>query len=200
MFPVANRKIKHVLVWLPVLMLIAGYAASCRRDYTPKPRGYFRIDLPEHAYRAYQSSCPFRFEYPVYAKIQADRDPGAEPCWFNIVYPQFRGQIHMSYKEVNGNIDNLIEDARGLVYKHAIKADAIGEQLYTNEEKQVYGILYDIDGNAASSVQFFLTDSTRHFIRGALYFNSIPNADSLAPVIRFCRQDIVHLIESFSWE
>jgi len=175
-------------------------AGACRRNYTPKPRGYFRIDLPEHTYREYRSDCPFSFEFPVYTTLQPDQSRMARPCWFNIVYPEFNGKIHLSYQTVEKNLEELTEDARTLAYKHSIKADAIGEQLFTHPDKKVYGILYDIKGNAASSVQFFLTDSSRHFIRGALYFNTSPNADSLAPVIRFCREDIIHLIETFSWQ
>lgn len=175
-------------------------AGACRRNYTPKPRGYFRIDFPEHTYREYRSDCPFSFEFPVYTTLQPDQSRMARPCWFNIVYPEFNGKIHLSYQTVEKNLEELTEDARTLAYKHSIKADAIGEQLFTHPDKKVYGILYDIKGNAASSVQFFLTDSSRHFIRGALYFNTSPNADSLAPVIRFCREDIIHLIETFSWQ
>jgi len=189
----------HFLITACMVMAVMA-AGGCRRNYTPKPRGYFRIDLPEHAYREYRSDCPFSFEFPVYANVQPDRSRMARPCWFNVVYPDFNGTIHLSYQTVKKNLEELTEDARTLVYKHSIKADAIGEQLFTHPDKKVYGILYDIKGNTASSVQFFLTDSSRHFIRGALYFNASPNADSLAPVIRFCREDIIHLIETFSWQ
>ena len=185
-----------------VFLLVTGFLStqSCRESHTPRPRGYFRIDLPEHSYLSWRSDCPFYFEYPVYTKLSPDDQPGSEPCWLNIDYPAFRGRLHISYKQVDNNLMSLAEDARKLAYKHSIKADAIAEQMYVNEEKKVFGVLYDIKGDAASSLQFYLTDSIQHFLRGALYFHLIPNPDSLAPVIRFCREDIVHLIESFEWQ
>jgi gliding motility-associated lipoprotein GldD len=172
---------------------------GCRKHFTPKPRGYFRIDLPEKQYRMYRSDCPFSFEFPVYASVVPDKDKDAEPCWLNIQFEQLHATIHLSYKQIRKNLPELTEDARSFVYKHTIKADAIGETQLTYPERKVYGILYDIEGNAASSVQFFLTDSTRHFIRGALYFSTTPNADSLGPVIRFIREDIIHLTSTFQW-
>ncbi len=106
----------------------------------------------------------------------------------------------MSYLAINNNFDQIIEDSRKLAYKHSIKADAINEKVFVRPEKDVYGILYEIEGNAASSVQFFLTDSVNHYIRGALYFNVKPNKDSLAPVIDFFRDDILYFIDSFEWK
>ncbi|MCK4662180.1 MAG: gliding motility lipoprotein GldD [Bacteroidales bacterium] len=173
---------------------------SCNRDYVPKPPGYLRIDFPEKKYIIYNTSCPYSFAYPEYAKIEQDTDFNTEPCWINIDFPQFNGKIHISYKTINNNINGYIEDSRKFVYKHTIRADAINEKIYSNNENNVHGILYDIKGNVASSVQFFMTDSTEHFIRGALYFNVRPNKDSLAPVINFIRKDIVKLIETLEWK
>lgn len=184
-----------VLLLIPLLVLSQG----CRKHYTPKPRGYFRIDLPEKQYLTYRSACPFAFEFPIYASVIPDESKDAEPCWMNVRFEQFHATIHMSYKQIKKNLPELTEDARSFAYKHTIKADAIGELPISYPEKKVYGILYDIEGNAASSVQFFLTDSTRHFIRGALYFSVTPNADSLGPVIQFIREDIVHLTSTFQW-
>jgi gliding motility-associated lipoprotein GldD len=129
-----------------------------------------------------------------------DTDYIAEPCWINIEFPEFDGKIHISYKAVDQNLNDFTEDSRTLTYKHTIKADAIKETVYTNPDLEVHGILYDIKGNAASSVQFYLTDSNNHFLRGSLYFNVQPDKDSLAPVVAFFRQDIIHLIESFKWK
>jgi gliding motility-associated lipoprotein GldD len=182
------------------IILLALYSSSCRKHFTPKPRGFFRIDLPERNYLTYNSSCPFLFEFPGYGNVVRDSSPGAEPCWLNIDLKPLNGRIHLSYKTINGNLGELIEDARTLAYKHTAKADAINETLVSREKDRVYCILYDIEGNAASSVQFFITDSTRHFLRGALYFESSPNADSMAPVIQFVREDIVHLLNTISWK
>lgn len=186
----------RILIWAILLLSLL----CCKRQYTPKPAGYLRIDFPEKAYQIYNSSCPFTFEYPLYGKIIADTSRIAEPCWINIEFPGFGGKIHISYKSVRNNVNVYIEDSRTLAYKHTVKADAISETLYTNDEKKVYGLLYQIKGDAASSVQFYLTDSTRHFLRGSLYFNVQPNADSLAPVIGFFMEDIMHLVETLEWK
>jgi gliding motility-associated lipoprotein GldD len=186
----------RILIWAILLLSLL----CCKRHYTPKPAGYLRIDFPEKTYQIYNSSCPFTFEYPLYGKIIADTSRIAEPCWINIEFPSFGGKIHISYKSVRNNVNVYIEDSRTLAYKHTVKADAISETLYTNDEKKVYGLLYQIKGDAASSVQFYLTDSTRHFLRGSLYFNVQPNADSLAPVIDFFMEDIMHLVETLEWK
>jgi len=180
------------------LLLLSSFC--CKRHYTPKPSGYLRIDFPEKAYQIYNSSCPFTFEYPLYGIIIPDSSKISEPCWMNIEFPQFGGKIHISYKPVRNNVNIYIEDSRTLAYKHTVKADAIRETLYTDDEKKVYGLLYEISGDAASSIQFYLTDSIRHFLRGSLYFNVQPNADSLAPVIDFFMEDIMHLVETLEWK
>lgn len=183
-----------------ILLLLMLLALACQRSYTPKPRGFLRIDFPAKEYVLFDSVCPYTFEYPSYGKIVPDTDYMTEPCWINIDFPDFDGIIHISYKEVNQNLNDFIEDSRALTYKHTIKADAIKETVYSNPELEVHGILYDIKGNAASSIQFYLTDSNAHFLRGSLYFNVQPDKDSLAPVISFFREDIIHLVESFAWK
>ena len=183
----------------PIAFSIMLLVISCntKSNYLPKPRGYFRIDFPEKKYQHYQSDCPYSFDFPNYSKI-SDYNP--DSCWINIDFPKYKGTIHISYKVIKNNIQQYLEDSRTLVYKHTIKADAIKETLYKNDEKKVYGILYDIKGNTASSLQFFLTDSINHFFRGALYFNAQPNKDSLKPVVNFIKKDITYLIESFEWK
>lgn len=174
---------------------------SCEEHYTPKPRGYFRIDLPKHSYKEFNpNSCPFYYNYASSAKILRDRTKNTEPCWMNIYYPSYESTIHVSYKKINDNIDEYIEDARSLVYKHTVKASDIQEKLVVNDSVNVYGLVYELEGNTASSLQFYLTDSTQHFVRGALYFNSVPNPDSIAPVQAHIREDVLELIESFRWK
>jgi gliding motility-associated lipoprotein GldD len=175
-------------------------AASCNNDYYPKPRGYFRIDLPEKSYIVFDSALPYKFEVPAYARVVPDTDPHAEPHWINIWFPQFKGTLHLSYKKINGNLTNYLEDTRTMVMKHIPKASSIDDKAYENPGKKVYGLTYTISGVAAASpYQFYLTDSTKNFVRGALYFNTVPNNDSLAPVIEFLKEDINHLIETFEW-
>lgn len=179
--------------------LILLTVLSCNETYTPKPRGYIRVDYPVKQYTLYNSSRGFRFEYPVYARITGDSSV-KHPDWLNIEFPGFDGKIYLSYLKINGNPGVFADESRDLAYKHTIKAESISENLINFPESKVYGILYDIRGNAASSVQFFVTDSLRNFLRGSLYFNTQPNQDSLAPVISFIRQDIDHMIKTLEWK
>jgi len=189
---------KRILVVLSFLFLLP--AISCKKDYIPKPRGYFRIDFPEKAYIKMDSAAlPYRFEIPVYSKIVPDNERLAEPYWVNLKIPRNKAEVNLSYKKVDNNLMKLTEDARTMAYKHSIKADAINERVFVNPAKKVYGIIYLIDGNSASPLQFYLTDSTKHFLRGALYIREVPNIDSIRPVIQFLTPDIIHLIETTEW-
>lgn len=191
---------------LPVYLLLVALVSSCEETFTPKPRGYFRLHLPEKAYTEYHSSfCPFRFEYPTYATIERDttffNDPAENPCWMNIDFKELGGKIHISYKEINeqNSLAKLLEDSHKLTFKHTRKAQYIDETLLDNQHGAT-GVLYEIGGNAASNAQFFLTDSVKHYIRGSLYFSATPNEDSLAPVIGFVKDDMLRMIQSFRWE
>ena len=173
---------------------------SCHQDYIPKPSGYFRIDLPEKNYQIYDNGCPYTFEYPVYSQALLSDQANAQPCWINLDFKNLKARIHISYLKINGDINDVIEECRTLVYKHDIKADAINEVPYSDSINNIYGTLYEIKGNAASSIQFYVTDSVKNFVRGALYFDVKPNKDSLAPVIDFVEQDIMHIVESIRWK
>jgi putative hemolysin len=183
-----------------VLIALGSLLSSCTDDYTPRPRGYFRIDLPEHAYRSFDSACAFSFDYSKHAVIEPYSGKSDGPCWMNISYPRYKAKIHLSYVEVKGNLDKELNDARELVYKHTVRADGIEEFPVMDAESKVYGIYYTIDGNTASARQFFLTDSSRHFVRAALYFSASPNSDSLSPVLKFIDEDIDRMINSFKWK
>lgn len=183
------------------IMCVVFALHACNNDYTPKPKGYFRIDLPEKNYSRISESTPYSFEIPQYAqfKLRKAYNPD-EKYWADITFKSMKAKVHLSYKKVKGNLDEYTNDSRGFVYKHTIKADAIGEMAYSNEEEKVFGTLYEIKGDAASNVQFYLTDSASNFVRGALYFDVVPNKDSLAPVLTFISEDVKHLIETFKWE
>lgn len=192
---------KLLLCLVPCVLCLS----SCR-DYTPKPKAYPRVIFPEHQYNLYDpKGCPFRFEKPVYSTVVNDTvffgHKNFEPCWMTVDIRPFNGTINLTYKEINDTLklEKLLEDAHKLSYKHTSKADYINEIGIENAHG-VSGILYDVGGDAASSVQFFLTDSTRHFIRGALYFNNEPNTDSMAPVINFVKEDLRHLLKTFEWK
>jgi len=192
---------KSLLIYGALFMAII-FAACAGNTPTPKPRGYFHIDMPAKKYQTYRGDCPFTFDYPVYAKMVPDSDKNAQPCWNNLVFPQFNGRLHLTYHRIESakEFTKLVEYARELAFKHTIKADAIDQKLVNYPEKKVYGIYYAIDGNAASSVQFFLTDSAKNYFRGALYFNERPQYDSIQPVINFIKQDIDVMINSFKWK
>ena len=180
--------------------IIILFVNSCKKTFTPKPRGYFRIDFPDKKYQKYKNDeCEYTFKYPVYGIIVNFDNNNTEPCWINIEFPEYRGKIHLTYWKLKNNLAEHIEDARTLAYKHIINSDDIKENFITYPERNVFGIFYDIEGNTASSVNFFLTDSTSNFLRGSLYFSARPNIDSLKPVINFFKDDIRHLIETFEW-
>jgi gliding motility-associated lipoprotein GldD len=183
-------------------ILLTLLLPSCLENdsYTPKRKGYFRIDFPEKQYVTYSSSCPFTFEYPTYAQVVKDTDANAEPCWLNIIFPKFKGKLYLSYKVIDTNLYKYLEESRNFVVKHEVKASAINEQTVINPKNRIYGEIFDIQGNAASNMQFYLTDSTTSFVRGALYFYSVPNKDSLEPVLQFIKKDIYHMVESFRWK
>lgn len=198
-----RKNIKKLIgnnILIPFLIIFI-FIVSCKQTYTPKPTGYPKIEYPEKIYAWFDTNAPFSFEYPIYARIEADKSKNAEPYWYNIVFPSLNGTIYLSYKAITSDrLSQYIEDSRTWVYKHTIKADAINESLIYDTARNVYGIIYDLEGNTASSLQFFITDSTKHFLRAALYFNTQPNADSLAPVINFIREDVIHLINTCRWK
>jgi gliding motility-associated lipoprotein GldD len=170
-------------------------------EFTPKPRGYFRIALPEKKYVKYDAlGCPFSFEIPVYAKVTPDSSKLALPCWLNVEFPYFNATVYLTYKPVNKDLTRLYEEHRGLTMKHIPKANAIDETNYDNAERKVYGSVYTIKGAAASNMQFYLTDSVKHFIRGSLYFYVAPQPDSLVPALNFISYDVKHLVETFQWK
>lgn len=172
---------------------------SCQNEPTPKPTAYFRIDFPEKEYRPINElPFPVEFELPQYSRINLERTK-EDSSFFNIDFPRYGARIHISYHAVEDNLDQLLENSRSLVYKHVVKAQDIDEKMVFNQADQVYGTYYQIEGNAASGSQFYLTDSSNHFMRGALYFNVEPNYDSIAPVQEFIKADIERLIESFKW-
>ena len=186
---------------LMLASIISLLCACSEEEITmPRPRGYYRIDLPEKAYQKFESECPYTFEFPKYTTVQIDTTRRMEKCWANLSFPKQHATVYLSYKDVQSNLNQLFEDSRNLAYKHAAKASQIEEYTVNIPEKKVYGIIYEIGGNAASSIQFHISDSTSHFLRGSLYFYAAPNADSLEPVTSFIRSDIEHLIQTLQWK
>lgn len=188
-----------IIVFFGLCLLLGACSGN---DYSPKPRGYFRIVFPEKSYRHFDRGCAFAFDYPVYAEMQPDRSSDTRPCWYNLNFERFNGRLHLTYYDVYSQkeYESLVEDARTFAFKHTVKANAIDQKLISYPDRKVYGIYYAIEGNTASSVQFFLTDSVRHYFRGALYFNERPQYDSIQPVVSFIKKDIDRMIETFKWK
>lgn len=187
-------------------LLCAVIFGSCRPSTpVPKPRGYYRIELPQHAYRNFDSTgFPFRFEYPVYGKISQDANLNKEegsPYWLNVEIPDMGATIYLSYKPVTAQepLAKLIEQSYKLSYAHDIRADYIKSPQFKTKNG-LTGVFYSVGGNAASAYQFFVTDNEKHFIRGALYFNTTPNADSLKPANDFLKKDIEYLVETIQFK
>ena len=197
---------------------------SCNSTYTSKKKGYYKIDFPERSYQLFNEvGVPYSFEYPSYATIVKDStyfDSTPEnPYWRNIDFPQFNARIFLSYKIIGGRatykikqadgsykdssginyFDKMVNDAFNLTNKNESVASSIKDSLFTTKNN-VTGIFFRVGGNAATARQFFMSDTANHFLRGALYFDSTPNADSLKPVQDFLQVDIDHLINSFRWE
>lgn len=186
---------------LLLLLLCSSFLfSSCESEFTPKPKGYFRIDFPKKDYVTYNTACPFSFELPTYCNALPYAGAQQEKCWMNLDFPKYRAKIHLSYFDIKDDLTKHLEDSRSLAYKHTVKADGIEETPFLNPVKKVYGLVYSISGNAASSLQFYITDSTTHFVRGALYFTASPNCDSTAPVLKFIKADVTRMIETFEWK
>lgn len=172
----------------------------------PKPRAYPKVVYPEKAYAPFgESYCNFIFDLPKYARIEHDTtffdEKPKSDCWFNILIPQLNAKIYCSYYPIGNrkDFDELVKDAFDMTNKHNIKASYIEEVPISRPADHVYGVVFNVDGPAASSYQFFLTDSTRNFLRGALYFNTQARPDSLAPVVEFVRKDLDRMVETLKW-
>jgi gliding motility-associated lipoprotein GldD len=187
---------------MPIVLLLGAslLISSCQPEFPPKPRGYMRIDFPDKKYISLSANYPYGFDYPVYARPEVYKGIQDGQYWMNLQFDQNKATLFISYFALRNDLAKHIEDARTLAYKHTVKASSIDEMKIEKTEERVFGLLYELGGDAASSTQFYLTDSVHHFVRGALYFNVPVNTDSLAPANQFIRKDIERLILSFHWK
>jgi gliding motility-associated lipoprotein GldD len=193
------------LVYLLCIGLITLAFPSCNDDealYIPKPKGYMYQTFPEKKYAQYDTTCPYSFQYPKYSLVVYDKSSQSEPCWLDIVFPKYKAVIYISYKTIKNKADIIryIEENRTYTIKHQVKATSMKEQVVSNAQEKVYGMVYTVGGNTASSCQFYLTDSVHHFVRASLYFNVKPNEDSLKPSFDFIKSDIDHFVKTFHWK
>lgn len=189
---------KTYILLLPLVVLLA----ACDSDYQPKPYAYFRITLPPMEYQLTDSLGPYTTEINVNShsdSTDAHWSTSADK-WINLVYPKLNATIHLSYKRITPDqLQIVTEESRTLVYKHVIRADNIIESYYDDTINHVHGVMYELTGNAASPAQFYMTDSVHNFLRGAVYFNSLPNYDSIMPCAAYIENDLVHIIETLRW-
>lgn len=187
---------------LPALLL-AGLLTGCADDPVPKPRGYFRIDLPPDSTRTVTAPCPFTADVPVHARLQPGAPGGADGagnCRTDLFFPGQRAAVHLTWRRLEGDLPQLVRDAHAFKEKHQVLATRIKEEQVIRADDRVFGTLIALDGNVASPMMFYLTDSVSNFLYGALYFDVRPNADSLAPVTERIRSDIRTLAHSLRWE
>ncbi len=197
-----SSTIKSVSLQAILWFAMATAMVACGAEYTPKPKGYNRIDLPKAAYQPLQEQHPFTFEYSKYAKIRPDSSSIARPHWINIIYPSLGANVQITYMPINNNPKaflNLTEDARRLTSKHQIKAYSIEETEIKTPNGDVASV-FELTGEVPSQFQFYVTDTTTHFFRGALYFKTATQNDSLAPVIEYVKKDIIHLLNTLKFK
>jgi gliding motility-associated lipoprotein GldD len=168
---------------------------SCKQEVLPKPSSQLRLDYPIAEYASFSNHCPFEFNINADAIIKENKE-----CGFTIQYPKMKATIYLTYKTVNNDIDKLLRDAQKLTFEHVIKADDIKEQPFLNDDKKVYGMFYEVSGNAATNAQFYVTDSTKHFVTGSVYFYAKPNFDSIMPATSYVKNDMQRLMETIKWK
>jgi len=194
-----QRWLRHPEIYLCFCIILVS---SCRKNLPPKPVGYNRIELPDHVYQSLPDTFPYQFEYSQYAQLLPDTSWITEPYWIDIYYPAIEASITVSYKRVyqsNDTLNGLLNDAYKLTYKHQIKAYAITESVLNTPTGKTATIV-ELEGEVPSQFQFFITDSTNHFLRGALYFNTATKNDSLSPSIEYIKIDIIHILNTLIWK
>ena len=182
------------IVTLGMVVLLSLFTA-CQEEVLPKPTALLRLDYPVATYMEFNSPCPFEFQYNADTKVKVKQD-----CGVTIAYPKMKATVYLTYRQVNNNIDDLLKDAQKLTFENVIKADDIVEIPFMNPENKVYGMFYDLGGNAASNTQFYLTDSIQHFVTGSVYFYSKPNYDSIMPASSYIKDDMKTLMETIRWK
>jgi len=172
---------------------------SCQEEVTPKPAGYLRLDYPDATYAEFNKEYyPYGFSVNKKAKLSKPKNP--QPYWVNINYPNLKGELHITYLPVQNNLNKLLKEAQNITQSHTIKADGIKQVVYDNEVQNAHGIVYEVEGNAASPLQFYLTDNKKHFLSGSVYFRAKPNYDSILPAAHYIKKDVQKLIETLHWK
>ncbi len=201
MFKLQTRKKMKNNIILICISIAAFLISACNKEYVPKPIGYNRLELPEPSYKMLPDTFPYTFEYSTHAKLLRDTSSISDRFWIEIYYPNLKADIHLTYKSINKSeklLKEYFDDAYKLTSKHQIKAYAINEVITVTPSGKT-AVIAELEGDVPSQFQFTITDSTRNFVRGALYFNTKVANDSLAPAIEYMKKDIMHLINTFEW-
>lgn len=188
--------------WSAGFILIAIFFISCTRDYQPKPKGYNRLSLPSLEYMPSPDSLPYSFEYSTHARLLRDSSWFSEKHWVEIYYPELKANIHITYKKLNNRdefLKELLDDSYNLTSKQQIKASGIDELVVVTPNGST-AVIAEIAGEVPSQFQFTMTDSSKNFLRGALYFNTRVQNDSLAPAIDFMKKETLHFINTLQWK
>ncbi|WP_277111232.1 gliding motility lipoprotein GldD [Chryseobacterium taklimakanense] len=179
-----------------VFAIICLLLFSCGKDAAPKPMGDLRLEYPNSGYKDFSSACPYSFEYSGFAKVEE----GKQPCWYYITYPKMKAKVFLTYFPIKNDFDLHVKEAEKMVYEHTIKASSIKTKSFSYPLNKVYGNFYELKGQSASNIQFYATDSAKHFVTANLYFNTRPKPDSLAPAIDYIKKDILHMLDTFKWK
>ena len=179
---------------ISLILIIAILFSSCDEATLPKPKSYLKLKYPVATYEKVTSDCPFTFEASTIANIDVKNN-----CWAKIEYPNLRATIHITYRKVDENLNDILKEVEKLTFEHTIKADVISDRPYNDVSKKVYAKMYNIEGNVATNIQFRATDSLNHVLSGALYFYAKPNYDSIVPAIKYIEKDMVRLVETLEW-
>ncbi|MGX1928400.1 gliding motility lipoprotein GldD [Flagellimonas sp. 2504JD4-2] len=178
-----------------VFLIFPLLLTGCKDEVLPKPNAMLRLDYPEAKYSEINEDCAYSFQINTLSKVKENKD-----CSLVLDYPMMKGSVFITYKKVDGNIRELLIDAQKLTYEHVVKADGISPKEYINTDENVYGMFYEVSGNAASQSQFYVTDSTNHFVTGSLYFYAKPNFDSILPAAAYLQNDIRRIMETLRWK
>jgi gliding motility-associated lipoprotein GldD len=181
---------KFFLLFISIIGL-----SSCTEDVLPKPKGYLSLTYPANSYKNLTLNRPYSFEVSEFAIVKDEKKN-----WLKIQYPKLKASLDITYRPIDNNLKELLIESEKLVYKHAVKAEEIATKNFEDFEKGIFGSMQEISGNAASQIQFHLTDSTHNFIKGALYFYTQPNYDSILPAVAYIKKDIMRLVETLEWK
>lgn len=181
---------------LIVIILVLIFVSCNNQETLPKPKAYLRLQYPKKSYTKFNLERPYSFQVDKNTNVK-----NLPKQWLKIEYPQLKASVDITYRPVKNNLRELLIEAEKLVFEHAVKAEQISApKEYVNPNKKVFGSLYQISGNAASQVQFHLTDSTKHFIKGSLFFYTKPNYDSILPAVDYIKKDMIKMMETLVWK